>query len=158
MKIVKGDFIILALEGQFDVIVHSCNCMCTMGAGIAKQIKAVFPEAYREDCKTKKGSREKLGSGSTVGVLKRPNLASPFKKIIVVNGYTQFDYRGKPGTVNVDYDAVRSVMRLVKKNYGGLRIGYPMIGAGLAGGDWNVISKIIDEELAGSDHTLVVFE
>ena len=36
-----------------------------------------------------------------------------------------------------------------------LRIGYPKIGAGLAGGDWTIISKIIDEELKDIDHTLV---
>jgi len=33
-----------------------------------------------------------------------------------------------------------------------------MIGAGLAGGDWGVISTIIKEELEGEDHTLVLFE
>jgi O-acetyl-ADP-ribose deacetylase (regulator of RNase III) len=38
-----------------------------------------------------------------------------------------------------------------------LRIGYPAIGAGLAGGDWEVISSIIEEELKGEDHTFVKF-
>ena len=32
-----------------------------------------------------------------------------------------------------------------------------LIGAGLAGGDWKVISKIISEELQGEDYTLVEF-
>jgi len=32
-----------------------------------------------------------------------------------------------------------------------------MIGAGLAGGDWTVISKIINKELEGEDHTLVMW-
>jgi O-acetyl-ADP-ribose deacetylase (regulator of RNase III) len=39
-----------------------------------------------------------------------------------------------------------------------LEIGYPAIGAGLAGGDWQLISSIIEEELAGEDHTFVVFD
>ena len=39
MNIVKGCLIELAVEGNFDVIVHGCNCFNTMGAGIAKQIK-----------------------------------------------------------------------------------------------------------------------
>lgn len=30
-----------------------------------------------------------------------------------------------------------------------------MLGAGLAGGDWNEISRIIDSELQGLNHTLV---
>jgi O-acetyl-ADP-ribose deacetylase (regulator of RNase III) len=48
-------------------------------------------------------------------------------------------------------------MRHVKAKFSGKRIGYPKIGAGLAKGDWNKISKIIDEELAGEEHTLVEF-
>ena len=35
--------------------------------------------------------------------------------------------------------------------------GYPLIGAGLAGGDWAIISKIIDEELKDENHTLVKY-
>lgn len=35
MNIIKGDLIALVLEGRFDVIVHGCNCMCVMGAGLA---------------------------------------------------------------------------------------------------------------------------
>lgn len=45
MNIVHGDLIQLALAGQFDVIIHGCNCFCTMGAGIAKAIRQEFPEA-----------------------------------------------------------------------------------------------------------------
>jgi O-acetyl-ADP-ribose deacetylase (regulator of RNase III) len=45
----------------------------------------------------------------------------------------------------------------VKRRFAGRRIGYPRIGAGLARGDWSIISTIIDEELAGEDHTLVDF-
>ena len=37
----------------------------------------------------------------------------------------------------------------------GKRIGLPQIGAGLGGGDWNIISKIIDEELQGENWTIV---
>ena len=44
---VRGDLIKLALAGKFDVIIHGCNCMRAMGAGIAKGIKATCPEAYR---------------------------------------------------------------------------------------------------------------
>lgn len=36
MKTIQGNFIHLAQNGEFDLIVHGCNCFCTMGAGIAK--------------------------------------------------------------------------------------------------------------------------
>jgi len=50
-------------------------------------------------------------------------------------------------------------MRLIKIESTGQRIGYPKIGAGLAGGDWEIIAAIIiiEEELAGEDHTLVEY-
>lgn len=62
MKEVNGDLIRMAMEGQFDVFIHGCNCYCQMGKGIALSIKDKFPEAYKADCKTKKAANEKLGS------------------------------------------------------------------------------------------------
>lgn len=75
------------------------------------------------------------------------------RKGAVVNAYTQYHYRGEG--VLADYDAIRSAFRQIKRQFAGKRIGYPRIGAGLARGDWRVIAQIIDEELAGEDHTLV---
>jgi len=37
MKIIKGDLIELIKKGYFDVVIHGCNCFCTMGSGFAKQ-------------------------------------------------------------------------------------------------------------------------
>ena len=39
MRTVTGDLITLALEGEFDVIIHGCNCYNTMGAGIARAVR-----------------------------------------------------------------------------------------------------------------------
>ena len=149
MKIVKGDLIKLALKGEFDVIVHGCNCFCTMGAGIAKTVKNKFPEAYEADLKIEKGDQSKLGTISFAEL----NLENG--KLIVVNGYTQFNWKGSGRKAN--YDAIRNVFREVKNKFSDLRIGYPAIGAGLARGNWDVISKIIEEELEGEEHTFVEF-
>ena len=46
----------------------------------------------------------------------------------------------------------------IKTDFAGQKIGYSLIGAGLAGGDWNKISEIIDKELKDENHTLVEFE
>ncbi len=148
MKVMEGDLISLAEEGIFDVIIHGCNCLCTMGSGIAKTIKNKYPQAYKVDCETTKGDKEKLGSYSAITV----GHQSVF---VVVNAYTQYSYSRKD--IDVDYDAVRKVFALIKQDFAGKRIGYPLIGAGLAGGDWNVIEAIIQQELDGEDHTLVKF-
>lgn len=144
MKIVQGDLIKLACEGHFDVIVHGCNCFHMMGSGIAKSIRAAFPEAFAADLETIRGYEGKLGHLSS-SLVKRNG-----HHFVVVNAYTQFN-----GGANVDYDAVRSAMNDVKKCFAGQRIGYPKIGAGIGGGDWGILSRIIDGALAGEDHTLV---
>jgi len=147
MKVAKGDLLQLALGGAFDVIVHGANCQCTMGAGIAKALRERFPEAYDADLGTVKGDRGKLGSHSCAEIVRGET------RFVVVNAYTQFDYRG--AGVKVDYDAIGSAFRRVKIDFSGQRIAYPRIGAGLAGGDWDRIARIIDGALDGEDHTLV---
>ena len=76
---------------------------------------------------------------------------------LIVNAYTQYHWKTGPGIMNADYDAIHQVFSLIATDFEGRRIGYPKIGAGLAGGDWKIISKIIDNELHGADHTLVEF-
>lgn len=149
MQRIKGDLIELAQTGKFDVIIHGCNCFCTMGSGIAKSIKQNFPAAFKADLETAKGDKEKLGTISYARIL------IDERELIVINGYTQYNWRGNGR--KVDYEAIRKVFRSVKNQFSGLRIGYPAIGAGLAGGDWETISKIIDEELFGEQHTFVEF-
>lgn len=149
MKTVQGDLLKLAMDGKFDVIVHGCNCFCTMGAGIAKTIKQKFPEAFEADLKTVSGDRDKLGTVSTALIV-RGNISFE-----IVNAYTQFNWRG-PGT-KAEYTAIADAFAEVKRMYSGKRIGYPAIGAGLARGNWTLIASLIDKHLEGEDHTFVEF-
>jgi O-acetyl-ADP-ribose deacetylase (regulator of RNase III) len=121
-----------------------------MGKGIALSIKKEFPVAYHADLETIKGDSTKLGSYS------QAQIQFVSHDFTVINAYTQFNYRGK--SVKANYEAIRSVMRNIKREFSGKRIAYPLIGAGLAGGDWNVIKLIIQEELSGEDHTLIQFD
>jgi O-acetyl-ADP-ribose deacetylase (regulator of RNase III) len=124
MQTEKGDLVQKAQAGEFDVIVHGCNCFCTMGAGIAKTIKQVFPAAYAADMTTIAGDKAKLGQYTVA------NVPVGNKTLAILNAYTQYQWRG-PGP-HIEYEAVRQVFRRVKQEYGGQRIGYPAIGAGLA--------------------------
>jgi O-acetyl-ADP-ribose deacetylase (regulator of RNase III) len=149
MNVLNGDLIELALKGRFDVIVHGCNCFCTMGAGIAKLIKDNFPAAYQADLKTPVGDKKKLGTYSLAHIKKNHT------HFTIVNGYTQYNFSGQGPLV--DYGAVQNLFARIKKNFPNCRIGYPKIGAGLAKGDWDVLSAIIDTELQGEDHALVEY-
>jgi O-acetyl-ADP-ribose deacetylase (regulator of RNase III) len=149
MRTIRGDLLQLALDGEFEAIIHGCNCQCVMGKGIALAIRQRFPEAYAADLATVKGDRSKLGTIS-VAAIERGE-----RTLHVVNGYTQFHWQGQGA--KADYDAIRKVMAAVKTRFSGQRIGYPKIGAGLAGGDWAIVASIIDHELVGENHTLVEF-
>lgn len=155
MKEKKGDLILLAEKGEFDVIIHGCNCFHTMGAGIARVIKSAFPEAFEADKETVYGSRHKLGTISTATFQVNDEADS----LTVVNAYTQFDFgTNSEYTSPLDYVAVNTCFRNIKDQYGGqhLKFGIPRIGAGLAGGDWDLISRIIESHMKDEDVTLVL--
>jgi len=149
MHIIRGDLLHLARTGAFDVIVHGCNCQCQMGKGIALSIRQQFPAAYEADLRTPRGSSAKLGTFSSASVDVDGHV------LTIVNAYTQLHWRGSG--LKADYHAIRNVMRAIAHGFAGKRIGYPKIGAGLAGGDWSIISAIIDEELQDLDHSYVEF-
>lgn len=162
MKYERGDLLDLAEQGKFDVVVHGCNCWHKFGAGIARTIRDRWPEAYDADLDTPKGLKSKLGKYSGAYIFRKGYA------FFVVNAYTQYTYArmwatSLPGVTvipPIDYDAVRSVFKALAKEYANkpVRFGIPKIGAGLAGGDWDIIEKIIDEEMAGKDVTCVLFE
>ena len=151
MKTLYGDIFEYMDQGCFDIVLNGANCFNTMGAGIAKQFKNKYPSVYEIDQKTKKGDKSKLG-GYTLALIK----TKTFHDVSIINAYTQYHYGGGRCA---DYTAIRNVFNLVSQNFSKeIRIGYPMIGAGLAGGDWQIISKIIDEELIGFDHSVVIYK
>ena len=149
MKTIEGNLLDLAEAGQFDVIVHGCNCFHTMGSGIAGQISSRYPEAMAADRQTAYGLRDKLGTISSALVSRQGH------EFVIVNAYTQHRY-GRNG-VFADVNAIAAAFREVATQFPGKRIGYPRVGAGLAGGDWGEIGPLIAQALAGQDATLVEF-
>ena len=143
MKTVKGDLIKLAEQGVFDIIIHGCNCFHAMGGGIAKHLADKYPQVEEADTQTEFGDRNKLGSYSVAKLEVNDNM------FIVLNAYTQ--YKWSSGSDVFEYDAFQKFLGKIYlyiqtyKAGGKLSIGFPMIGAGLAGGDWSRISKMIEE-------------
>lgn len=133
----KGD--VLSIEEG--IIVHGCNAMGRMGAGIAKQIKDRFPVAYSAYKTEERINGLRLGSITVARVADDKH---------IVNGITQETFGGDPNKVYVDYDAVRQVFRRVNMvaEETGLPVHFPMIGCGLANGHWETIARIIDEEIS----------
>tara|TARA_R100001594_G_scaffold1048_2_gene4351 strand:+ start:6081 stop:6578 length:498 start_codon:yes stop_codon:yes gene_type:complete len=156
---VRGDLVERAKDGEYDVIVHGCNTHCTMGSGIAPVIANAF-EGVREADEQFPVSR---GSTMRLGHYSYAPAGNSFYPV-VVNAYTQHYFREKPdGTPAADYDAIRAVFEQLNvdiyETYSDDHlIGIPMLGAGLAGGDWETIESIINEVTPNLNIELVIFE
>jgi hypothetical protein len=83
----RGDLVKLALDGHFGGRTRLQLPVCN-GCGIAKAIKQAFPEAYKADKDIAKGHRTKLEKLS-IATIELGN-----REITIVNGYTQFHWRG----------------------------------------------------------------
>ena len=149
MKTVKGDLVKLALDGEFDVIIHGCNCHHIMGAGIALEIKNTFPEAWKADLATINGDNLKLGT-----ISQSTTLEDSGKLLTIVNAYTQY---GVGGNKPFNPEALVLALRQVRAFHHDKRIGFPAIGSGLGGGDWNEIFPIFESVLVGLDCTYVEY-
>lgn len=169
MNRIDGDLIQLAKEGKFDVIAHGCNCMSTMGAGIAPQMAKEFG-CDRFEMETLGRDINKLGCIDYETLYweddkqwtKFPDEDGKWVtfKLTVVNAYTQYNYgrtHKNSATAPFDYEAFTLCMRKINSVFEGKHIGLPKIGAGLAGGDWERIEKIIEEELWFCEVTIVTY-
>lgn len=159
---VRGDIIHLAKEGNYEVIAHGNNCFCNQDRGVAKHFANAFrtndPSVYKLEDQRFKGDINKLGQiESRKHVWDIDQLGSkPSKSVYVVNAYTQYRYGNQE--VHVDYDAIRLCFRKINHRFKGKHIGLPMIGAGLAKGDWVVIERIIQQEFKDCAVTIVEYE
>lgn len=129
MKIVDGDI----LDVESGIIAHQVNCVGVMGAGLALQIRNKYPEVYTKykDCCDTGHSR--LGSCLLVDV----------GDVTIANLFAQNGY-GRRG-VHTDYLALNKCLIELREFANGREIHIPYgLGCGLAGGDWFVVSAMID--------------
>jgi len=146
MKIeyIKGDL----LNTDIQHIIHGCNAQGVMGSGVAKAIRAKYPTAYSDynDAYNNKG----LELGEIV-------FSAQNNGKIICNAITQKNFGRRDDTVYVSYWAIAEVFRKIN-SWNVKEIALPMIGAGLANGDWNVISAIIENTLITTKPVVYVLE
>ena len=137
MKIteIKGDLFAASQKA----LMHGCNAQAVMGSGVAKIVREKYPTAYRQYLQQAECRNLIMGSAQFVDCGDR----------IIINAITQKFY-GRDGKRYVSYDAVADAMKLINQELPKIEIfqvAMPMIGAGLGGGDWSVISAVIEAEL-----------
>jgi O-acetyl-ADP-ribose deacetylase (regulator of RNase III) len=141
VKYIDGD---LFTAPGLDAICHQANCFKRMRSGIARCIGELRPEAVVADLEHPGEPCERLGS-FTVAICHGANFAPQ----LVFNLYGQFNYG--TDSLKTDYAALKSAMLKMKKEME-IRfrcqcvVGIPHgIGCGLAGGDWVIVDRIIND-------------
>lgn len=145
---IEGNLITYAKEGRVNVIAHGCNCFCRMKRGIAPQMAQAFGcDNFALEDKRFEGDINKLGQIDYI---------TDMFGLTIVNCYTQYNWSTE--TKPFDYDAFTLCMRKINKVFKGRHIGLPQIGSHLAGGDWELIKCIIQEELGDCETTVVIYK
>lgn len=159
IKYIKGNLLDLAENGHFDIVIQSCNCFNILGAGIAKQIADRYPSVVLADNTTSRGDIKKLGQ-FTVAYLKEPQY-----QFIVINLYGQYSTGlDKEGFIPTDYRALYKGFTRIKKwldstiKNPNIKIGLPLLGAGLGGASWEVVEAIIKSTMPDLDITVVLYQ
>ena len=149
MLIIKdGD----VLKSGADVIAHQVNCQGVMGGGIAKQIRELYPhvyDEYRDMCKQSRDGYDLLGISHWVQIDDDHYIVNMFGQ----HGYGRNDcYTIYPAFKVALMHTVLICERLAAQTNSKVRLALPWnIGCGLAGGDWNVVYKIIADIADGTD-------
>lgn len=157
MQIIEKDLIKAFKENEINVLIQQCNCFHTQNAGLAKNIRQEYPEVLNVDLATLYGDINKLGTFSYV-MPERKNISQTG---YIINLYGQYRY-GKG--LQTDYDAQRKGLSKIAEflscqgTLETIKIGVPLLGCGLAGGDWSVVQKIIQEELIDKGFNVFVYK
>lgn len=142
MNLFRGNI----LSSTADVICHQVNCKGVMGAGLAKQIKAKYPELFTQY----KSMCAEYGYMLLGDVFLYKAEGQFVANLFAQNGFG----RDKRYT---DYNAFRNCLKSLKKVVSeDKKVAFPYnIGCGLAGGDWDTIYSIIKEEM--SDYQIEIW-
>lgn len=158
----KGNLIDMAEAGQFDIIVHGCNCQNTMGSGIAKELRARYPGVYTVDTSYHKDLAIDYGEPFIFEKLGNYTECMPdHEKFTIINAYTQVHFLPR-GIDHFEYDSFNMILRKLAVRFPDSRFGFPYIGMGLAGGNGFRIQNMLHEfatliEKTGGSVTLVEF-
>lgn len=133
------------------IICHICNDQGGWGAGFVLALSKKWTEPEEHYRKDMKNHKLRLGDVQMITVE---------KDILVANLIAQHGYRSKKNPVPVSYVSLSECLGEVAKWASSLlaSVHMPRIGCGLGGGDWNLIEKIIQEELCSKGIPVFVYD
>ena len=128
---IKGNL----LDTDCRIITHGVNCQGKMESSVAKALYTKYPEvkeSYLNFFNDEYNSEEYLG---LVNCVYRDDK-------IVLNCFIQQNY-GHNKQIYISYKAITKCFSIISCFYDEIAI--PRIGCGLAGGDWKIVKKCIED-------------
>lgn len=139
IQYVKGDL----FTTTDPVIAHGCNAQRVMGSGVARIVRETYPDVY-EAYLAFIQNYHNYGSDPLGRI--NPVITAANPELTIINAITQNKFGGS-GVRWVSYDAIDSCFNeigLYMRMSGLANLSIPKIGAGLGGGDWDIIESIIN--------------
>lgn len=146
--------------GELDAYAQQCNCFCRMGRGIAPLLAKANPDVRTVDNNTNIGDRNKLGTFS---------VARGLSDLYNIYGQYHWSKFKEAPNRNTNYEALEQGLTKVRGDICSQMVdindthtlGLPLIGCGLAGGDWKGVVKPMIKEIfedSGIDVTVFVLK
>lgn len=125
------------------IIAHICNDIGAWGKGFVMPLAKRYPEA---EAQYRAWHRRKTDPSFALGQVQFVEVAA---QVWVANMIGQHGISRRGSTPPIRYDALRECLSHVRTfaHEHKADIQMPRIGCGLAGGDWKIVSKIVEEEL-----------
>lgn len=140
MDIIEGDI----LDVKKGIICHQVNCKGVMGAGLAKSIRDKYPDVYRGYKLAYKNGKLKLG---------KVIVSKISDDLVIANLCSQDGYGRDKHKRYTDYVALVDCLIRVRdlQRTTGLPVYIPYgMSCGLAGGDWDKVSILIEDLIPDS--------
>lgn len=139
------------------IIVHVCNDVGAWGRGFVLALSKRFKEPERA---FKHWAAGKMEHPYTLGQVQFVQVEPELWVANLVGQHGIARKNGPSSTPPVRYEAIREGLSRVRSEAERLNatLHMPRLGAGLAGGDWNIIEATIDEELCQHGLAVTVYD
>ena len=128
------------LSSDATVICHQVNCQGVMGAGLAKQVRAKYPDVYAK-------YHWACNHYDRYTLLGKVQLVEIAPKRYVANVFGQYRYGTEKR--HTDYGALRLALSKLNERFAGSTIALPYnMGCNLGGGDWQTVLSVIEDTLS----------
>lgn len=137
------EFIGDILQSDEEIIIHQVNCKGVMGGGIALQIKEKYPEVYADYRELCLANNTMLRGIPLLGQVQESKCND---RRVIISLFAQDGYGY--GSCQTDYDALQKCLTKVNNVCYGKTVAIPYkMSCGLAGGDWGIVRKMIEDTL-----------